>query len=132
MSTTPEPSLPSGADGTTNEPVSDLRVVPSAPDGRLGSGVVLIEQLFVLFLLKRKLLDEHYTRAKSSIWGGWYDSEIRDWLVSHGYLKSDAQGVIDTVRSELSSETRIGPGQVRGSGGLLVLVRDEVDELRSV
>lgn len=35
-----------------DEPVSDLRVVPSGPDGRLGSGVVLIEQLLVLLLLE--------------------------------------------------------------------------------
>jgi hypothetical protein len=32
--------------------VSDLRVVPSAEDGRLGSGVVFIEEFLVLFLLE--------------------------------------------------------------------------------
>lgn len=32
--------------------VSDLRVVPSAEDGRLGSGVVFIKEFLVLFLLE--------------------------------------------------------------------------------
>lgn len=44
-----------------------------------------------------KLLDEHYTRAESTVWGGWYDSELRDWLVGHGFLKSDAQAKRDEV-----------------------------------
>lgn len=44
-----------------------------------------------------KLLDEHYTRAKSTVFSGWYDSEIRDYLVKHGYLKSDAQAKRDEV-----------------------------------
>lgn len=32
--------------------VSDLGIVPSAPDGGLGPGVVLVEEFFVLFLFK--------------------------------------------------------------------------------
>lgn len=44
-----------------------------------------------------KLLDENYTRAKTTIWSGWYDSEIRGWLVGHGYLKSDAEAKRDEV-----------------------------------
>ena len=39
-------------------------------------------------------------------------------------------GVVDAVRSELGSESRIGPSEVWGRGGLLVLGRDGVDELR--
>jgi hypothetical protein len=38
-------------------------------------------------------------------------------------------GVVNAVRSELGSESRIGPGEVRGRSGLLVLARDSVDEL---
>lgn len=41
-------------------------------------------------------------------------------------------GVVNAVRSELSSESRIGPSEVRGGSGLLVLGRDSVDELQSV
>jgi len=44
-----------------------------------------------------KLLDEHYTRAKSTVFSGWYDSEIRDYLVNHGFLKSNAQAKRDEV-----------------------------------
>jgi len=36
-------------------------------------------------------MDEHYNRAKSTVFGSWYDSEMRAWLVDHGYLKSDVQ-----------------------------------------
>lgn len=32
--------------------VSDLGVIPSAEDGRLGSGVVFVEEFLVLFLLE--------------------------------------------------------------------------------
>jgi len=39
--------------------------------------------------------------------------------------------VVNTVRSELGAETRIGPGEVRGRGRLLVLGRHQVDELKS-
>lgn len=38
-----------------------------------------------------KLLDEHYTKAKSTVFGSWQDSEMRDWLVNHGFVKSNAQ-----------------------------------------
>lgn len=44
-----------------------------------------------------KLLDEHYSRAKSTAFGGWYDSEMRDWLVQHGFLKSDIEAKRDEV-----------------------------------
>lgn len=36
----------------TDEPVSEFRIVPSTPDGRFGSRVVLVEELGVLFLLE--------------------------------------------------------------------------------
>jgi hypothetical protein len=42
-------------------------------------------------------MDEHYTRAKSTYWSSWYDSEIRDYLVQHGFLKSDAQAKREEV-----------------------------------
>ena len=35
-----------------DEPGAHLRVVPAAPDGRLGAGVVLVEEFLVLVLLK--------------------------------------------------------------------------------
>ena len=45
----------------------------------------------------QKLMDEHYTNAKSTVFGSWYDSEMRAWLVDHGFLKSDAQAQRDDV-----------------------------------
>lgn len=44
-----------------------------------------------------QLMDEHYTRAKSTAFSGWYDSELRDYLVQHGWLKSDAQAKREEV-----------------------------------
>jgi len=38
-------------------------------------------------------------------------------------------GVVNAVRPQLSSESCIGPGEVWGGGGLLVLVGDGVDKL---
>lgn len=46
-----------------------------------------------------KLMDEHYSKAKSSVWSSWYDSEIRDWLVQHGYAKN----TLEQNRDEVSS-----------------------------
>lgn len=40
-------------------------------------------------------------------------------------------GLVDTVAPELGSESRIGPGKVGGGGGVLVLVRHQVDKLHS-
>ncbi len=44
-----------------------------------------------------KLLDEHYTRAKSTAFSGWHDSDMRSWLVEHGYLKSDGEAKREDV-----------------------------------
>ncbi len=40
---------------------------------------------------------DNYVRAKSTIFGGWHDSELRDWLVSHGLAKSDSQAKRDDM-----------------------------------
>lgn len=42
-------------------------------------------------------MDEHYSTAKSTVWSAWKDSDMRDWLVNNGYLKSDAQAKRDDV-----------------------------------
>lgn len=52
------------------------------------------------------------------------DSDLVEERRSAGVL-----GVVDSVASKLSSESCIGPGKVRGGGGVLVLGRHQVDEL---
>jgi len=42
-------------------------------------------------------MSEHYTRSKSTLFSGWYDSEMRAWLVQHGYLKSDTEAKRDEM-----------------------------------
>lgn len=29
--------------------------------------------------------------ARDSVWGAWRDSDMRDWLIKNGYMKSNAQ-----------------------------------------
>lgn len=35
------------------------------------------------------LLTDNYHKAKSTVFSGWHDSELRDYLVQHGLVKSD-------------------------------------------
>lgn len=44
-----------------------------------------------------RLMADNYVRAKSTIFGGWHDSELRDWLVSHNLVKSDYQAKRDDM-----------------------------------
>ena len=39
----------------------------------------------------QKLLADSYANAQDTIWSSWRDSDMRDWLVSNGYLKSDVK-----------------------------------------
>ena len=34
---------------------------------------------------------DNYSSASDTIWTGWSDSDLRSWLINHGYLRSDAQ-----------------------------------------
>jgi hypothetical protein len=34
---------------------------------------------------------DNYAHASDTIWAAWSDSQIRDWLVENGYMRSDAQ-----------------------------------------
>jgi len=34
-------------------------------------------------------LQDNYHKAKSTVFSGWHDSELRDYLVQHGLVKSD-------------------------------------------
>jgi hypothetical protein len=34
---------------------------------------------------------DNYATASSTVWGAWSDSEIRNWLIENGYLRSEAQ-----------------------------------------
>lgn len=47
-------------------------------------------------------MDEHYSKAKSSFWSAWSDSDMRKWLESHNF-KAEAKGKRDDVRNDLRS-----------------------------
>jgi len=34
---------------------------------------------------------DNYSSAHDTFWQAWSDSQIRDWLINNGYLRSDAQ-----------------------------------------
>lgn len=34
---------------------------------------------------------DNYVAARGTFWDAWSDSDIRDWLVQHNFLRSDAQ-----------------------------------------
>lgn len=42
-------------------------------------------------LFKGYIYRDNYAAATDTIWGSWKDSDIREWLIEHGYLRSDAQ-----------------------------------------
>ena len=37
------------------------------------------------------LLSDNYAAASDTVWGSWSDSDLRAWLIEHGYLRTDAQ-----------------------------------------
>ena len=49
--------------------------------------VFCARHLVVLLIFGR----ENYANAADTMWGAWSDSDMRAWLIEHGYLKSDAQ-----------------------------------------
>jgi len=38
-----------------------------------------------------KLVQDNYLTATNTVWDAWTESEIRAWLIEHGYMRSDAQ-----------------------------------------
>jgi hypothetical protein len=34
---------------------------------------------------------DNYLAARHTFWDAWSDSDIRDWLIQHNYLRTDAQ-----------------------------------------
>jgi hypothetical protein len=124
--------------------VSDLRVVPSAKDGRLGSGVVLIEEFLVLFLLELGGVvgakSQYFSIVASS--SNLHDT-LADEPVPHlafgpcrvgsvlgvkvvglhrveELVSGSGLGVGDTVLNEPLVKSRSGPGLVERAGGLEV------------
>lgn len=47
---------------------------------------------------------DNYSNAVDTVWGGWKDSDIRSWLVEHGYLRSDAQVKRDEMVKLINSK----------------------------
>ena len=38
-----------------------------------------------------KMVHDNYLAVSNAVWDAWTESEIRAWLIEHGYLRTDAQ-----------------------------------------
>jgi len=50
------------------------------------------------------LARDNYLNAKNTAWGAWSDSQMREWLIEHGYLRSDAQVKRDQLVNLMSEK----------------------------
>jgi Putative nuclear envelope organisation protein len=46
---------------------------------------------FILYLKPDYMNRDNYNTATSTFWSAWSDHQIRDYLIEHGYTRSDAQ-----------------------------------------
>jgi hypothetical protein len=38
-----------------------------------------------------KMVQDNYLAMSTAVWDAWTESEIRAWLIEHGYMRTDAQ-----------------------------------------
>ena len=50
---------------------------------------------------------DNYVHVKDTFWSAWSDNSIRQWLVDHGYIRSDAQVKRDEL-IKLANEKYVG------------------------
>ena len=43
------------------------------------------------------MYSDNYVNAHDTVWGAWTDSQMREWLIEHGYLRTDAQKTRDEL-----------------------------------
>jgi hypothetical protein len=39
----------------------------------------------------RAFMNKYHYSVKDAVWSTWSESQLKNWLVEHGYVKSDAQ-----------------------------------------
>lgn len=63
--------------------------------------VKLVSLVHAVLSLNRQTLiilnSDNYTNATDIFWSAWSESDIRSWLINHGYLRSDAQARRDEL-----------------------------------
>lgn len=57
-----------------------------------------------------KILAENYGKTKQSLQNDWNEQSMKNWLVKHGIIKSDAQKKKEEVRLRAGSPSRAPPG----------------------
>ena len=58
---------------------------------------------------------DNYVSAKDTFWSAWSDNNIRQWLVDHGYMRSDAQVKRDEMIKLANEKYVIYPSQIVAS-----------------
>jgi hypothetical protein len=67
-----------------------------------------------------KLVQDNYLSATNTVWDAWTESEIRAWLIEHGYLRSDAQVEHDELVEMINAKC-VSPPPILPNPFLLVL-----------
>lgn len=51
-----------------------------------------------------KLIQDNYYSSTNAVWDAWTESEMRAWLIEHGYMRSDAQVKKDELKALINSK----------------------------
>jgi Putative nuclear envelope organisation protein len=51
-----------------------------------------------------KMVQDNYLSATNTVWDAWTESEMRAWLIEHGYMRSDAQVKRDELVELINSK----------------------------
>jgi Putative nuclear envelope organisation protein len=51
-----------------------------------------------------KMVQDNYLSATNTVWDAWTESEMRAWLIEHGYMRSDAQVKRDELVQLINSK----------------------------
>jgi len=56
-----------------------------------------------------KMVQDNYLAASNTIWDAWTESEIRAWLIEHGYMRTDAQVKRDELVGLINAKCVLTP-----------------------
>jgi hypothetical protein len=52
----------------------------------------------------QKMVQDNYLSATNTFWDAWTESELRAWLIEHGYLRTEAQVKRDELVKLINSK----------------------------
>jgi hypothetical protein len=57
-------------------------------------------------------LRDNYVSVKDTFWSAWSDNNIRQWLVDHGYIRSDTEAERDELIKLANEKYVVYPFQI--------------------